>query len=157
MILQAPLAGNLIPLSDVPDPVFAEEMMGPGVALMPTLGDSVSVGAPTGGVLIAVQPHAFIVKTDEGFGVLTHLGIDTVGAESLFTEALNSSAGLPWQKGDVVTAGDTIAYWNVEETKRRGLPIHVPVVVLELPAGSVLEPEMGPVQAGDPIIRVIPA
>ena len=73
----APVAGLVRPLADVPDPVFAAEMVGAGVAIEPSGGMAEAV-SPVAGTLIKLHPHAYVVVTAEGTGVLVHLGIDTV-------------------------------------------------------------------------------
>ena len=73
----APVAGLVRPLADVPDPVFAAEMVGAGVAIEPSGGMAEAV-SPVAGTLIKLHPHAYVVVTPEGTGVLVHLGIDTV-------------------------------------------------------------------------------
>ena len=69
-----------MPLSEVPDPVFAGGVMGPGAAIEPT-GDTVYSPGP--GVVAAAQPtgHAFGLVLDGGVEVLIHVGIDTVNLE----------------------------------------------------------------------------
>ena len=83
----APVAGLVRPLSEVPDPVFAAEMVGAGVAIEPDggLADAVS---PVAGTVLKLHPHAFVVLTPEGTGVLVHLGIDTVRLEGAGFELL---------------------------------------------------------------------
>src|SRR6266540_2701295 len=73
--LVSPLAGWCLPLSEVPDPVFAESIMGPGVAIDPT-GDSLC--SPCNATILAVHPsgHAVTLITDDGLELLLHLGID---------------------------------------------------------------------------------
>ena len=82
MAVLAPLAGRLLPMSELPDPVFAAEMVGPGVAVDPTdTGEPVTVLSPIAGTLVKVHPHAFVVLGPDGVGVLVHLGLDTVRLE----------------------------------------------------------------------------
>ena len=71
----APCPGRVLAMSDVPDPVFAEEMVGPGVAIEPDPGRT-TVVSPIAGKVLKVLPHAFVVMGD-GVGVLVHLGINT--------------------------------------------------------------------------------
>ena len=76
----SPLNGTLMTLSEVPDPVFAQGLVGPGVALQPTGDGDVTAVAPVAGRIVKLHPHAFVLQAD-GFGVLVHLGIDTVQLE----------------------------------------------------------------------------
>lgn len=75
--LKAPLSGYLVPLETVPDPVFAQKMVGDGVSIDPV--DSV-LCAPCDGEVIQLHPanHAVTIKTSDGLEVLMHIGLDTV-------------------------------------------------------------------------------
>ena len=75
--LLAPLAGKLVPIEESPDPVFAQKMVGDGVAIDPT---GSQVVAPCAGIISQVMDsmHAVAVKADNGVEILIHVGIDTV-------------------------------------------------------------------------------
>ena len=75
--LRAPLSGIVWPLERVPDPVFAQKMVGDGASIDPT--DAVLV-APCDGDVLALHPagHAITLRTAEGAEILLHIGIDTV-------------------------------------------------------------------------------
>lgn len=75
--LHSPTTGMLIPLSQVSDPVFAEGMMGPGLAIEPTIAE---IYAPVEGTITTIFPtqHAIGVKAKNGKDILLHIGIDTV-------------------------------------------------------------------------------
>jgi sugar PTS system EIIA component len=137
----APLAGRLVPLSEVPDPVFAAEMVGPGVAVDPT-DDKVTVVSPIAGTVVKAHPHAFVVLGPDGVGVLVHLGIDTVRLEGRGFE-------LHVADGDPVAAGDPMVTWDVSVTRAEGLSPVVAVVAMDRPKGSVPAPEGRTVAAGD--------
>jgi PTS system glucose-specific IIA component len=137
----APLAGRLLPLSEVPDPVFAAEMVGPGVAVDPS-GDLVTVVSPIAGTVVKAHPHAFIVLGPDGVGVLVHLGIDTVRLEGRGFE-------LHVADGVTVAAGDPMVTWDLAVTRADGLSAVVPVVAMDQPKGSVPAPEDRTVVAGD--------
>ncbi|MCM2132193.1 PTS sugar transporter subunit IIA [Larsenimonas rhizosphaerae] len=98
--LVAPIDGVVIPLQEVPDPVFAEGTLGPGVALDP-LGDTLH--APCHGRIIqcARTRHAITLRDEQDCEWLLHLGLDTVelngeGIELLIShdDEVHSSAGL---------------------------------------------------------------
>ena len=123
----APLAGRLLPLSEVPDPVFAAEMVGPGVAIDPPEGDApVTVVSPIAGTLLKLHPHAFIVLGPEGVGILVHLGIDTVRLDGRGFE-------LHGVEGGTVAAGDPMVTWDLSVTRAEGLSPVVPVVAMDRP------------------------
>ena len=83
----APCPGRLVAMSEVPDPVFAAEMVGPGVAIEPDPGEA-TVVSPIAGKVVKVHPHAFVVLGADGVGVLVHLGINTVRLEGEGFEVL---------------------------------------------------------------------
>lgn len=147
----APVPGRAVELSQVPDPVFAEAMVGPGAAVDPPRR-VVDAVAPIDGTLVKVQPHAYVVQADDGGpAVLVHLGIDTVKlAGEHFT--VHATAGSRVSRGDVVTS------WDVAAIEARGLSPVVPVVALDQPAGSVLLAEAvvtgGTLEAGDTLLAV---
>jgi sugar PTS system EIIA component len=137
----APLAGRLLSLSEVPDPVFAGEMVGPGVAIDPS-DDQVTAVSPISGVVVKAHPHAFVVLGPDGVGVLVHLGIDTVRLEGKGFE-------LHVKDGDTVAVGDPVVTWDVSVTRAEGLSPVVPVVAMDRPKGSVPPPDERNVAAGD--------
>jgi PTS system glucose-specific IIA component len=142
----APLAGRVMPMGDVPDPVFAGEMVGPGVAIDPS-EDRVTAVSPITGTVVKAHPHAFVVLGLEGVGVLVHLGIDTVRLEGKGFE-------LQVKDGDTVAAGDPVVTWDVAVTRDEGLSPVVPVVVMDRPKGSVTAATGGDVAAGDVLYDV---
>lgn len=122
-VVTSPLAGRAIGLAAVPDPVFSGVMVGPGTAVDPVRGPSVAV-APVDGIIVSLHAHAFVVVDDEGHGVLTHLGIDTV--------QLNGRGfDLVAAKGDTVRRGAPIVRWNPAEVEAEGKSPVCPVVALE--------------------------
>src|SRR5690242_15479814 len=77
VVLLAPLTGPVVPLADVPDPVFAGGMFGDGIGIDPLEGRLV---APCDGLVthLARTGHAVTLQTPEGAEILLHIGIDTV-------------------------------------------------------------------------------
>ena len=140
----APLAGRLLAISEVPDPVFAAEMVGPGVAVDPGDGGGpVTVVSPIAGTVVKVHPHAFVVLGPDGVGVLVHLGLDTVRLEGRGFEVLT-------EQGGTVAAGDPMIRWDVAVTRDEGLSAVVPVVAMDQPKGLVPAPDGArTVAAGD--------
>jgi PTS system glucose-specific IIA component len=142
----APLAGRVVPMTDVPDPVFAAEMVGPGVAIDPDPGE-VTVVSPVAGKVVKVHPHAFVVLAPDGVGVLVHLGIDTVKLDGRGFEVLVS-------QGSTVEAGTPMVRWDPAALTDAMSPL-VPVVVMDRPKGSVPPPaEDARAAAGDVLFTV---
>lgn len=139
--VSSPLAGRAIGLAAVPDPVFSGAMVGPGTAIDPERGPTVAM-SPVDGVIVSLHPHAFVVVDDEGHGVLTHLGIDTVQLNGEGFELLVS-------KGDTVARGQDIVRWNPAAVVEAGKSPVCPVVALEATAEALGEvAETGEIAAG---------
>ncbi|RMW49896.1 PTS beta-glucoside transporter subunit IIABC [Lactiplantibacillus pentosus] len=119
--LLAPVAGWVLALADVQDPVFATATMGPGFAIQPTDG---RVVAPVSGrvTVVAATKHAVGLVTASGLEVLVHMGIDTVD--------LN---GAPFvchvQVGDTIQAGEVLAEMDLAALQRAQKLATVIVVV----------------------------
>lgn len=103
--MMSPITGKVMDISQVPDPVFAEKMVGDGVAIEPTDG---LVLSPCQGRVVQIFPtnHALGIETKEGFDLLIHLGIDTValkgkGFERLIEEGQTVEVGTPLIKMDL--------------------------------------------------------
>lgn len=163
LIVGSPVAGRVVAMRDVPDPVFAESIVGPGLAIDPDPELGGRVVAPCAGVVVKLHPHAFVLLvlsagppehaapagTAGGRGVLVHLGIDTVQLKGAGFDLLVA-------EGDVVAAGQQLIAWSPAEVSDGGRSPLVPVVALDLgPKG--LEELVRPgarVQAGDPLFRL---
>jgi glucose-specific phosphotransferase system IIA component len=135
----APIRGRAVVLTDVPDPVFSQGMVGYGAAVDPPR-EVVEAIAPVSGRLLKLMPHAYIVMTPDNVGVLVHLGLDTV---ALAGEGFTSHAS----QGDNVTAGQVVITYDVPSVVAKGLNPIVPVVVMdERESGNVVP--SAAVQAG---------
>jgi PTS system glucose-specific IIA component len=119
----APVAGRAVLLSDVPDPVFSAGMVGYGAAIDPPR-EVIDAVAPVSGKLLRLMPHAFVVLTPDGVGVLVHLGLDTVALKG---EGFTTHVS----QGDHVTAGQVIITYDVPLIEAKGLNPIVPVVVMD--------------------------
>ncbi|MCW2793476.1 MAG: system N-acetylglucosamine-specific component [Nocardioides sp.] len=145
----APCPGRVIAVSEVPDPVFAAEMVGPGVAIDPDPGE-VTVMSPIAGKVVKVHPHAFVVLGADGVGVLVHLGINTVRLEGRGFDVLV-------EQGSTVAAGDPMVRWDPSTVTGDDMSTVVPVVAMDRPKGSVPAPAAGTVVAtGDLLFTVTP-
>jgi glucose-specific phosphotransferase system IIA component len=140
--VSSPLAGRAIGLDAVPDPVFSGAMVGPGTAIDPVRGPGEAV-SPVNGIVVSLHPHAFVVVDDEGRGVLTHLGIDTVQLNGEGFELLVD-------KGDAVTRGQAVVRWDPAAVEAAGKSAICPVIALEATAEALAEvAESGNVVVGD--------
>lgn len=94
----APMTGKAIPLKEVNDPTFGDELMGKGVAFVPSVGELVS---PVTGTVMNVfkTKHAIVVRSDNGMELLIHVGINTVKLRGQYFES-HVAAGTRVQAGD---------------------------------------------------------
>lgn len=119
----APVPGRARSLAEVPDPVFAAALVGPGVAVDPERGP-LTARAPVSGRLATLHPHAYVVVADDERGVLVHLGIDTVQLAGAGFELLAA-------QGDRVVAGGPVVGWNAARIEAGGRSPVCPVVALD--------------------------
>ncbi|WP_193103865.1 N-acetylglucosamine-specific PTS transporter subunit IIBC [Brachybacterium sp. FME24] len=120
--LRQPLAGAVVPLSEVPDPTFAQGIMGPGVAIEPTGGEVV---APAAGTIGHVFPtgHAVALVLDDGTELLIHVGLDTVQMKGEgFTTLV--------EPGQRVGAGTPLLRADLSAIRVAGHPTITPIIVL---------------------------
>ncbi|MET3941259.1 PTS system beta-glucosides-specific IIC component [Paenibacillus sp. PvP094] len=97
-IAVAPMTGKAIPLKEVNDPTFGDELMGKGIAFVPSVGELVS---PVTGTVMNVfkTKHAIVVRSDNGMELLIHVGINTVKLRGQYFES-HVAAGTRVQAGD---------------------------------------------------------
>ncbi|WP_050607748.1 glucose-specific PTS transporter subunit IIBC [Clostridium niameyense] len=127
----APIDGELLPITDVPDEVFSQKMMGDGFAINPSNGEVVS---PVDGVITTVFPtkHAIGITADNGLELLIHFGIDTVNLKGEGLEALV-------EQGAKVKANDPILKVDIEKIKDKVPSIITPVIFTNLTENQSLE------------------
>ncbi|OYW83423.1 MAG: PTS galactitol transporter subunit IIC, partial [Sphingobium sp. 32-64-5] len=143
--LIAPFAGWLAPLEEVPDPVFAEHMMGDGVAIDPVEG---LLRAPADGEVLSIpaSAHAVTLRLRNGAELLVHIGLETV--------ALGGKGFTPRvAPGAQVRAGEPLIAFDLDALAGSVKALITPLVVAN--EGYALHREQpGPVEAGSPIARV---
>lgn len=117
----SPIAGQLIKLENVNDETFSSEVMGKGIAVIPSSG---KVYAPSDGVISATfeTKHAIGMTTDLGIELLIHIGIDAVQLEGCcFQEVV--------QKGQHVQQGDLLLEFDLEKMKESGIDPTTMIIV----------------------------
>lgn len=122
--LTAPLAGTVAAMADVPDQVFADGIVGPGIAIDPSGQESVEAYAPVAGTILKLHPHAFIVLAEQGKGVLVHLGLDTVELEG-------AGFRLHAAESDTVEQGQLLVTWSPTEIAAGGRSPVCPIVAMD--------------------------
>ncbi len=118
--IYAPVAGEIIDLSNVPDEVFSAKMAGDGIAIKPSED---IFRSPIDGVVTKIFPtnHAFVVSNN-GLEVIVHIGIDTVMLNGAGFTRLTS-------EGASVKAGDPIIQVDLALVSSRAKSIVTPIVV----------------------------
>ncbi|MGT2686791.1 PTS system trehalose-specific EIIBC component [Streptococcus porcinus] len=127
--LASPLTGEVKPLSEAVDPVFAQGVMGQGVLIQPTEGELVSPIDAQVSVLFPTK-HAIGLLSVEGVEILMHIGMDTVNLEGKgFTTHVS--------QGDHVKVGDKLISFDMDVIKEAGYPTETPVIVTNQDAYDV--------------------
>lgn len=130
LTILAPLAGTVVAMSDVPDPVFSAELVGPGLAIEPDAVEGTQARSPIDGTVVKLHPHAFVVQAADGRGVLVHLGINTVQLDG-------EGFTLHVSEGTAVTAGQVLISWDVAAIAATGRSTTCPVVALDAKPATV--------------------
>ena len=142
-MIHAPFAGEVKPVSECKDGVFASKAMGDGVVITPENG---SLYSPVDGEVMLVFPtrHAIGLKADNGTELLIHIGMDTVSLE-----------GKPFEvfvkQGDKIKAGQLLATADLKAIQDAGLSIETPVVVTNQKPVEMMA--SGTVKAGQSVAR----
>src|SRR6516225_4137359 len=141
----APLSGIVVPLESVPDPVFAQKIVGDGVSIDPTSSELL---APVAGEIVQLHGahHALTLRTDGGLEVLVHIGIDTV---LLRGEGFTPLVAL----GQRVARGQPLIRFDLDALACRAKSVLTEVVIANMEAVAGIERSEGPIAAGDTLMR----
>ena len=145
-VIKAPLEGKVITMKEVNDPIFAEELLGKGVAIQPIKG---RVVAPANAEVttIADTKHAIGLTLASGVELLIHVGLDTV--------KLNGEYFTPCVKiGDKVKVGTVLMEFNLEQLKKKGFDTTTPIIISNTADYSEIRPILGKVRELDKIIEL---
>ncbi|WP_373279343.1 PTS sugar transporter subunit IIA [Alkalihalobacterium bogoriense] len=144
----SPLEGEAIPLEKVSDPVFAQKMMGEGIAVIPKSGKLVS---PVEGKIVQVFPtkHAIGIQSVHGLEVLIHVGIDTVALKG-------EGFDVVIKEGQQVKVGDPILTFDIPFLQSQNKEITTPIIITNTDEKVAnVEHEFGPVNQQDPLFTCI--
>lgn len=144
----APVAGQVLSLSECEDEAFATEVLGKGAVIVPQDG---VVCAPFDGVVenLFRTSHAIGITSDNGCTVLIHIGLNTVRLEGEGFTALV-------KQGDRVKKGEKLISFDLEGLQAKGYNMNIPVLVTNADEyADVVEITDGTVKEGDPLLRVI--
>lgn len=120
-IIESPLKGSIVSLSDVKDEAFSSGAMGKGIAIDPTEGKLIS---PVNGTVTMIFPtaHAVGITSDEGTEILMHIGMDTV--------QLDGEGFTPHVKqGDHVVKGQLLIEFDIQKIEKAGYSVITPIVI----------------------------
>jgi PTS system glucose-specific IIA component len=116
-------------MQQVPDPTFAQGIVGYGAAIDPPR-EIIDAVAPIGGKVLQMLPHAYIIVSDDNVGVLVHLGLDTVQLKGEGFTALV-------KQGDTVRAGQPVITYDVPAVVATGRNPIIPVIVMDKKADDI--------------------
>ncbi len=143
----APVAGEAVPISQVSDPTFGEEILGKGIAIKPTDG---KVVAPCDALVDMMfdTGHAVSLVADFGAEILIHVGLDTVNLKG-------EHYSVKVANGDKVKKGDLLMEFDVEAIKAKGYDVITPVVICNSGDFATFNTQVGKtVAAGDVVIEL---
>lgn len=131
LIVLAPVPGVIVAMEEVPDPIFSDAMVGPGIAIDPPAGPTdgeIDAVAPISGTVTSLHAHAFVIESNDpdhaGRAILVHLGLDTV-------ELQGEGFALHVEQGEEVSAGQVLVSWDPNDVEASGRHAMCPVVALE--------------------------
>ncbi|NBJ70093.1 MULTISPECIES: PTS glucose transporter subunit IIA [Clostridia] len=127
-IIYAPLNGDIIPLEEVPDPVFNQKMMGEGIAIIPSDGKLVS---PVNGKVVQIPDtkHAIGLIADDSTEILIHVGLETV--------ALNGKGfNVKVAADDEVKTGDVLMDFDLAYIQEHASSTVTPIIITNSNDGS---------------------
>ena len=145
--LKAVEDGRTIPMDEVNDQPFAQELLGPGIAIVPSNGTVVS---PINGTIATVMDtkHAVCIQGEDGLELIVHAGLDTVELNGKYYQTYK-------EIGDQVKAGDVLLEFDLEEITKAGYDVTTPIVITNLGDYKITKCLTGQqVKAGEEVIQL---
>ncbi|WP_339255704.1 beta-glucoside-specific PTS transporter subunit IIABC [Paenibacillus sp. FSL P2-0136] len=150
MLIVSPMTGEIKPLAEVEDQAFSQELMGKGIAIVPSEG---RVYAPFDGVVEALYrtKHAIGLKAANGVEILIHIGVNTV---SLKGKHFKSYV----EQGQSIQAGDLLVEFDSKGIIADGYPTITSIVVTNMQqfADVLTASDSGSIQEGEALLKLIP-
>lgn len=145
--LLSPLAGDAVPIEQVPDATFADKILGGGIALIPESGVLL---APADGIISSVPDtfHAVMMTTDFGAELLMHIGIDTVELKGQHYRALVSD-------GERVRTGQPLIEFDRPAIEDAGYAVITPVVITNSDEFRIRQAYAGLMREGAPLLELV--
>ncbi|MDB6143159.1 MAG: phosphoenolpyruvate--protein phosphotransferase [Pseudomonas sp.] len=147
MTLSAPLSGAVVPLAQIPDPVFASGAMGDGIGIDP-LNDRLH--APCDGVILHVARtlHAVTLRADNGAEFLLHLGLDTVALAGQGFTALV-------EKGTRVSEGQPLLRFDLDQVAQQCTSLVSPLILINSDRFKIVPvPGLTSIKVGEPLLHI---
>ena len=145
--LKAVEDGRTIPMDEVNDQTFAQELLGQGIAIVPSNGTVVS---PINGTIATVMDtkHAVCIQGEDGLELIVHAGLDTVELNVKYYQTYK-------EIGDQVKAGDVLLEFDLEEITKAGYDVTTPIVITNLGDYKITKCLTGQqVKAGEEVIQL---
>ena len=145
--LKAVEDGRTIPMDEVNDQTFAQELLGPGIAIVPSNGTVVS---PINGTIATVMDTklAVCIQGEDGLELIVHAGLDTVELNGKYYQTYK-------EIGDQVKAGDVLLEFDLEEITKAGYDVTTPIVITNLGDYKITKCLTGQqVKAGKEVIQL---
>lgn len=145
--ITSPLSGMCISVHNVNDPTFATDILGKGVAVIPSDG---KIYAPDSGTVTSVFPtgHAVCLMLDSGVELLIHIGIDTVELNGFcFTKHVEAEQH--------VNKGDLLIEVDIDGVSKAGYDIVTPVIINNTDEFKSVEVQTGPVEVLETIVMTV--
>ena len=147
-VIGAPVKGRTVASKEINDPTFGEEMLGAGMAILPTEG---KVYAPVDGkVNMCIDSnHAVGILSDKGTEILVHVGLDTVALKGKYFT-------LHVKEGDKVKKGNLLIEFDMEAIKAAGYEVITPVIVTNSDYFKEVKRFTGKdVEVGDTVMEIV--
>ncbi|HHX71175.1 MAG: glucose PTS transporter subunit IIA [Miniphocaeibacter sp.] len=137
-------SGEVVAVTEVPDAMFAQKILGDGVGLIPEEG---SIYSPVSGTVdvVANTSHAVGIKTNDGLDVLVHIGLETVGLEG-------KGFDVKVKVGDKVKAGDLLVDVDLNLLKEKGFEIITPIIITNMDDIKELKTNTGKATAKETVV-----
>ncbi len=141
----APITGTIIPIEEVDDAVFAEKMVGDGIAIVPN-ASGVMVAPITGTVeKIFDTNHAFSILTEDGIELFVHFGVDTVKLQGEGFKRLV-------EEGSKVEQGTPLIEYDYEFLKANAKSVQTPIIISNYEDYAPLSKMTGEAKAGETLV-----
>ena len=145
--LKAVEDGRTIPMDEVNDQTFAQELLGPGIAIVPSNGTVVTSIIGTIAT-VKVTIHGVCIQGEDGLELIVHAGLDTVELNGKYYQTYK-------EIGDQVKAGDVLLEFDLEEITKAGYDVTTPIVITNLGDYKITKCLTGQqVKAGEEVIQL---